>query len=117
METRLPLRFTPEQVHQLYQENPENLVFVDLRDYSDFEKGHIAGSQWCPLSQVDLILEKDIGDKLLVLICEYEISIEALLRRRDIDHAVILLGGIRLWEARGFPINRLPNDKTKQKLS
>lgn len=111
MKTQLPLKLSPRQVHRILSADPESVVIFDCRDFEQFENDHLVGSQWFPINQIDQILERDIGDKLLVLICDYEQSAEALLRRKEVGHVVILSGGCKQWMSEGYPTIRLPNSK------
>lgn len=111
MKTQLPLKLSPLQVDRILSADPEGVVIYDCRDYEQFERDHLIDSQWFPINQIEQILEKDIGDKLLVLICEYERSAEALLRRKEVNHVVILSGGYKQWVTEGYPTIRLPNSK------
>lgn len=111
MQTNLPLKLTTEQVYRLLTTDPQCVVIYDCRDYAHYEADHLAGSHWYPITQIEQALEKDFGEKILVLICDYERSTESLLLRKEVDHVVILAGGFEQWVSDGYPTIKLPNNK------
>ena len=87
------------------------IQLVDVRTPEEFKRGHIKGSLNVPLS----ILKKQVAalpfdkDRQIIAICYSATrSIPALRILSDAGYkdAVQLQGGLRVWESKGYPVQK-----------
>jgi rhodanese-related sulfurtransferase len=98
------LRLSP---HELADQHRSGRVsIVDVREPMEFVGGSIPGSRNIPLSQIGKVA---LPDAPLVLVC-HSGSRSALgtlhLQKAGLSQVANLHGGLRAWEAEGFPIER-----------
>ncbi len=87
-------------------------IFIDTRNYSDYIKGHIAGSFALPYNDLDNHFMK-IRDFLdpsfkIVVYCDGQDCLSSLhvadfLNRNGFQDVNIFFGGWELWEIQGYP--------------
>ena len=112
MVQKTPLDVTPasvETVKQWYDRN--DILLVDVREVSEFEKEHIPGALLLPLSGFDPELFPVLEGKKVVLYCAIGKRSEAagkmLLNEGHLD-VVHMTGGLKAWKAAGFEVEDLP---------
>lgn len=99
-----------QQAHELYG-RPE-VVFVDAREETEYEAGHVAGSVNAPI--VDGALAKNVGPELggssiLVTYCDttdgcaHSTRLAQLLAAQGFPDVRILEGGYQNWLDNGYP--------------
>lgn len=94
----------PRQVNDWLEDN--EIVLVDVRETSEYEREHIAGALLLPLSSFDPDLFPTLPGKRIVIHCAVGKRSEAagkmLLKEghSDITH---MTGGIDAWKAAGLP--------------
>lgn len=82
------------------------ILLVDVRETSEYEREHIAGALLLPLSSFDAEVFPDLAGRRVVLHCAVGKRSEAAGKmlinegRRDIVH---MTGGINAWKAAGLP--------------
>jgi len=82
------------------------ILLVDVRETTEYEREHIAGALLLPLSSFEADVFPDLAGKRVVLHCAVGKRSEAagkmLIKagRRDIVH---MTGGMNAWKAAGFP--------------
>jgi addiction module HigA family antidote len=101
-----PLEVTPASVDTVkgwYDRN--EILLVDVREVSEFEKEHIPGALLLPLSGFDPELFPTLAGKTVVLYCAIGKRSEAagkmLLKEGHLD-VVHMEGGLKSWKAAGF---------------
>lgn len=100
---------SPEDFYELYQENPDQYVFLDVRSQSAYDRWHAAGSEMMPLHT--LYNERNNlpknTDKTIVFICSggvasgvayHYLEHHGFLNLKRID------GGVEAWELAGLPV-------------
>ncbi len=109
---KTPLDVTPasvETVKQWYDRN--DILLVDVREVSEFEKEHIPGALLLPLSGFDPELFPVLEGKKVVLYCAIGKRSEAagkmLLNEGHLD-VVHMTGGLKAWKAAGYEVEDLP---------
>ena len=91
----------PAEVH----ENRASLLIVDVREFYEFDAGHIEGAQHIPLRQLPAKHEGLAKDRAVVFACQIgqRSGLAAdFLRERGWD-AHNLEGGMEAWAAAGLP--------------
>ena len=89
--------------------NRDNALVVDLRPYTDFEKGHIAGSKNVLMSQFDPESKQLAPAKALpiVLVCQSGMTVGAAakrLKKAGFERVHVLEGGIAAWQQADLPL-------------
>lgn len=97
----------PAEVTQLI--NQENALVVDLRDSSDFQKGHIAGAKNVQMSQFDPESKQLTPAKALpiVLVCQNGVTVDGAakrLKKAGFERVHVLEGGIAAWQQAELPL-------------
>ncbi len=97
----------PAEVTQLI--NQENALVVDLRDSSDFQKGHIAGAKNVQMSQFDPESKQLTPAKALpiVLVCQNGVTVDGAakrLKKAGFERVHVLEGGITAWQQAELPL-------------
>lgn len=104
---------SPRQVREALDRN--EVVLVDVRETSEYEVEHIAGSLLLPLSSFDPEVFPSIPGKRVVLHCAVGKRSEAagrMLLKEGHERIVHMTGGLEAWKADGFPteFQILPHD-------
>ena len=92
-------------------EHQPQLTLLDVRTSEEFHgpDGHVPGSQLIPLPELEARLAEIPPDQPVVLLC-HSGSRSALatqqLEKAGLTQVANLHGGLRAWEAEGFPIER-----------
>lgn len=91
-----------ELAAQLEGENPPPVL--DVRTPQEYQKGHIAGSQHIPLTELARRLDEVPGEVVVHCQSGYRSSMAASLLRQHGVIATDLVGGIAAWQAQGLPV-------------
>lgn len=103
-----PSEVTPEQI-KARQEAGERLLFLDVREASEYAEGHIAGSRLVPLGQLGSQIGGLPKDRLIVAVCRSgnRSSVAmTLLKRAGFTNVLNLRGGMLAWARSGMPMKR-----------
>lgn len=89
--------------------NQENALVVDLRDSSDFQKGHVAGAKNVQMSQFDPESKQLAPAKALpiVLVCQNGVTVDGAakrLKKAGFERVHVLEGGITAWQQAELPL-------------
>ncbi len=89
--------------------NRESALVVDMRPYTDFEKGHITGAKSILPSQFDPESKQLTGAKALpvVIVCQRGATASGAarrLKRAGFTQVSILEGGIEAWQSADLPL-------------
>ena len=89
--------------------NQKDAVLIDIRDVSDFSKGHILNARNVPLAQIDTQAEGLVKNKQksLIVYCDagrQASAVTAKLRGMGYENAVSLSGGMAAWRQAGLPV-------------
>jgi len=102
---------TVDQLHQRLQRG-EDLLIVDVRSPEKYtgELGHIPGAVLRPLPEIKSWMGeiRDRGDGEVFLVCRSGTRSEmatSLLARRGF-RAVNVIGGMKAWNRKGYPVER-----------
>ncbi|OED35586.1 sulfurtransferase [Chromatiales bacterium (ex Bugula neritina AB1)] len=91
-------------------QNDEDAIFVDVRDDSEYKKGHILGARHIPMSNFDkrmTELEK-FQKKPIILYCSNgprASRAAGKLRKANFESVYTLAGGLGGWEKATMPIS------------
>ena len=93
------------------QERKEDFVFVDVREDSEWAKGHAAGAIHLGKGVIERDIEQAIPDRNrdVVLYCGggFRSALAAdVLQRMGYVRVSSMDGGIKLWRERGFPMEK-----------
>ncbi|MHA1166175.1 MAG: HigA family addiction module antitoxin [Alphaproteobacteria bacterium] len=83
----------------------DEVVLVDVRETSEYDREHIPGSMLLPMSSFDSELFPKFTDKKVVLHCAVGKRSEAagkMLVNEGYEGAIHMTGGIREWKAAGY---------------
>ncbi len=86
---------------------PDAPVVIDVRQLSEFQSGHVAGSLAIGAGELPDRLDQLPRDRPIATICAsgYRSSVAAsLLRAAGFERVSWVSGGVPTWEARGYPI-------------
>jgi rhodanese-related sulfurtransferase len=91
--------------------NREDALVLDVRDASEYAKGHVLGAKSAPLGELekraaDLARHKD---KPVIVVCESgnrSAGAAAQLRRLGFARACSLAGGLPAWQQAGLPVEK-----------
>ncbi len=107
--------YTEITTEQLYQriELGEKLLLIDVRTPEEYvgKLGHVAGAKLLPLQEIDRWVKnlEDQKDQEIILICRSG-NRSGVAARYLIEHGfkkvVNVVGGMRDWNQKGFPIER-----------
>ncbi len=103
----LPVNIDVKQAASLL--NNPNVVFVDVREQSEYNAGHIPGIKLIPLGTVPDRMSEIPKDKTVVAVCHSgNRSKQATdyLRQNGFTNVHNMLGGMTAWEQGGNPIEK-----------
>jgi rhodanese-related sulfurtransferase len=91
------------------QERKEDFVFVDVREDSEWAKGHAAGAIHLGKGVIERDVEQTIPDRdrEIILYCGggFRSALAAdMLQRMGYVRVYSMDGGIKVWRERGYPI-------------
>ncbi len=97
--------------------NDKDVIFVDAREYVEYQEGHIAGAMSCPKRRFDGAAPKYVREYLpgnaVVVYCHGELCTdsEAVVKRLialklDIGPFFIIKEGMPGWVKAGYPVNK-----------
>lgn len=106
----------PRQIKEWLDRN--EILLVDVRETSEFEKEHIAGALLLPLSSFDAEFFPTLPGKKVVLHCAVGKRSEAagkMLLNEGYDSVIHMTGGLDAWKASGFATEQqiLPPDEAE----
>ena len=91
---------TAEEAHQMFEENPAQIVFLDVRSEDEYNAEHIPKAKLIPLP----VLESRIGEldanKKIIVYCQTGVrsrTASETLVQRGFPHIYNMLGGINAW--------------------
>src|SRR5262249_54268948 len=91
--------------------NQKNALVVDVRDASDYEKGHLLNARHMPLADVaarSAEIEK-FKSRPVIVVCERGNRADkaaAALRKQGFDQVFSLGGGVAAWQQAGLPLEK-----------
>lgn len=91
--------------------NHENALLIDIRNKSDFDKGHILNAQHTPAADVDKQVEKlkSNDDKPIVLCCGNGMESQRVgrrLKQAGFERVYLIKGGVPGWQQANLPLTR-----------
>jgi hydroxyacylglutathione hydrolase len=96
-----------ELASQLERGGPDAPIVIDVRQASEYQSGHIAGSLPIGAGELPDRLDQLPRDRPIATICAsgYRSSVAAsLLRAAGFERVSWVSGGVPTWEAKGFPV-------------
>ena len=84
---------------------------IDVREYPEFSGGHVEGSEWVRLSELEKASETWARTDALTLVCGTGVRAEqarTLLAARGFEQVQVLAGGIARWKKEGGALRKLP---------
>jgi rhodanese-related sulfurtransferase/glyoxylase-like metal-dependent hydrolase (beta-lactamase superfamily II) len=87
-------------------ESPDRPVVLDVRSPGEREAGHIEGTEFIPLNQLEKRADELPRDRTIAIHCQggYRSAIAAsLLKKKGFTRLYDLVGGFKAWEASGLP--------------
>jgi rhodanese-related sulfurtransferase len=84
---------------------------IDVREYPEFAGGHVEGSEWVRLSELEKASEAWARTDALTLVCGTGVRAEqsrTLLAERGFVHLQVMAGGIAQWKREGGALRKLP---------
>ena len=84
---------------------------IDVREYPEFAGGHVEGSEWVRLSELEKASEAWARTDALTLVCGTGVRAEqarTLLAARGFVHLQVMAGGIAQWKREGGALRKLP---------
>ncbi|HEY7632216.1 MAG TPA: MBL fold metallo-hydrolase [Thermoleophilaceae bacterium] len=96
-------------VRELHERNG-SLQVLDVREDSEWQKGHIPDSLHVPYHDIDSVPEGIDADKPVAVVCasgQRSAVAASLLKAHGVDEVIhVVDGGVPLWERLGYPIER-----------
>jgi rhodanese-related sulfurtransferase len=103
---RGPTEITASQAYDQYQ---SGAFFLDVREQEEWSAGHIPGSVVIPLDKLAGRLDEIPEDRGIVVVCVSGVrSTEGakILVEAGFSPVACLSGGLRAWEAAGYPLEQ-----------
>jgi rhodanese-related sulfurtransferase len=100
MSDSYPLELSVEETKRLLDENPADVVLIDVREPSEFETCRIAGAELIPMRQIPEHLGSLPKDKHLLIHCHHggrSLRVTQYLRANGYDAVSNVAGGIDAW--------------------
>ncbi|OGO09338.1 MAG: hypothetical protein A3K46_07390 [Chloroflexi bacterium RBG_13_60_9] len=82
-------------------------LILDVRLHDDFVAGHIEGSLWMPLENLESLMKTLPHDRLIITVCNSGVrSIQAMyiLKEAGYTQVTSMTGGMQAWVAADFPV-------------
>jgi rhodanese-related sulfurtransferase len=98
-------QISAEELHRMMA--PNGLQILDVREASDYARGHVSGAMNLPITQLELNLSKLDTRRSLVLICaeDHRSSTAAsLLARKGFHKLYFVAGGTSAWIKAGYAV-------------
>lgn len=108
-DTGNPKSISADEAQQILQEKADNVLLVDVREYDEWDAGHIPGALHIPLSQFASRTHEVLKNKeqeVVVYCLSGGRSAQAAMMLADMGHPSVsnLQGGISAWYNRGGEI-------------
>ena len=91
---------TAEEAHRMFEENPAQIIFLDVRSEEEYNAEHILEAKLIPLPELESrIGELDAGKKIIVY-CQTGVrsrTASETLVQQGFPHIYNMLGGINAW--------------------
>ncbi|MGE0754090.1 MAG: rhodanese-like domain-containing protein [Alphaproteobacteria bacterium] len=105
-----PTNFDPIRMQEPVGEQPMMPLIVDVREESEYARGHIPGAVHLSKGVIECYIESKIPDKAtpMVLYCGggYRSALAAdSLQKMGYGNVLSMAGGWRGWNERGFPVS------------
>ncbi len=101
--TRLPAEISVQQAYRLYQ---QGYFLLDVRTQEEWDSIHVPNAKLIPLDQLPQRLQELPKDQPILVICRSGNRSQTgrdILLRNGFD-ATSVQGGIRAWQAAGYPV-------------
>jgi rhodanese-related sulfurtransferase len=101
-----------EETLKLTNSGNESLLIIDLRDITEYSKGHIKGAVNIPYrgntfpARISTVSDKN---KILIIYCGKGVKTgkaEEFIKKSSFKKKYILEGGFKEWREKGFPIEQ-----------
>lgn len=92
--------FTPTQLTKHINEPGNTLTLLDVREHSEFETCHIAGSILIPMGQIPDKIDELNKEETIAVICHHgrrSLQIATYLEQNGFQNLINLTGGIDAW--------------------
>lgn len=87
----------------------DGAIVLDVRNADEWDAGHVEGSTWIPMAEVQTRRDEIPTDRPIVVVCatgSRSARVTQALTVWGCAEAVNLAGGLVAWEAAGLPIVR-----------
>jgi len=90
--------------------NREDALLIDVSPATDFEKGHIVGSQSIPMAQFNPKTHKSLAqsqERKIILVCRAGVTADSAAKqlvKAGFKHVHVLDGGIQSWRQADLPL-------------
>lgn len=98
-----------EELRRQVEEQPGDLVILDVREREAYVAGHVHGARLLPRGQLELRVNEELPDptQRVLAVCEFgRISTlaAATLHEMGFRRAIALDGGMKAWREAGYPL-------------
>ncbi len=103
--SKLAAEIDTVQANKLYQD--KNVVFIDVREQSEWDSFHIPGTTLIPLGQLANRLKEIPKDRPVVVVCRSGNRSQQgrdILKQAGYTNVTSMAGGVTSWKSQGFPI-------------
>jgi rhodanese-related sulfurtransferase len=99
-----------EELRRQVEEQPGDLVILDVREREAYVAGHVHGARLLPRGQLELRVNDELPDptQRVLAVCEFgRISTlaAATLHQMGFRRAIALDGGMKAWREAGYPLD------------
>ena len=103
--SKLAAEIDTVQANKLYQD--KNVVFIDVREQSEWDSFHSPGTTLIPLGQLANRLKEIPKDRPVVVVCRSGNRSQQgrdILKQAGYTNVTSMAGGVTSWKSQGFPI-------------
>lgn len=100
---------SPEELHRLLADPPQNVFFIDVRTREEWDEGHIDGFRHIPLDELPKHLTELGRSSAIYMLCRSggrSARACALMKEAGCTEAINVSGGIQAWVKSGFALTR-----------
>lgn len=97
---------TPEEAHQMLEEEPEEIIFLDVRTEAEYEESHIQDAINIPLSELESRIGELDKSKKIIVYCKDGVesrTASEILLQHGFENVYRMLGGMKEWKIH-FPV-------------